>query len=175
MFRVINHNNSKLLRSFIHFNQLNRNFRFNYSTSSSDDQPKPTNKKPLPQTNIASEKLESLVPDLNVSTDDPPKIGGDTTNAKGRRSMSSIEKRRQLNSRIMMALLGIGAIAGAIHLGRDWENDQERKLASDRQKKAGDKDVDDSWFSRFISRLQSYTDVSSFYNFIMIINVFKMC
>ncbi|TIA90169.1 hypothetical protein E3P99_01679 [Wallemia hederae] len=118
-------------------------------------------KKPLPNPSIASKQLDKLVPDLNVSTDEPLRIGGDTTgaSAKGKRSMSSIEKRRQLNSRIMFALLGLGAVAGAVHLSRDWEDDSERKEAIERTKKSGDAQVTDSWYSRLYSRLRGYTDV----------------
>lgn len=120
-----------------------------------------TAKKPLPQPSIASNQLDKLVPDLNVSTDEPFRIGGETTGAqaKGKRSMSSIEKRRQMRSRIMLALAGLGAVAGAIHLSRDWEDDSERKEAIERTKKAGESAVTDSWWSRLYNRLRGYTDV----------------
>ncbi|EOQ99713.1 hypothetical protein E3P92_01353 [Wallemia ichthyophaga] len=120
-----------------------------------------TAKKPLPQPSIASNQLDKLVPDLNVSTDEPFRIGGETTGAqaKGKRSMSSIEKRRQMRSRIMLALAGLGAVAGAIHLSRDWEDDSERKEAIERTKKAGESAVIDSWWSRLYNRLRGYTDV----------------
>ncbi|TIB79249.1 HAD-like protein [Wallemia mellicola] len=117
-------------------------------------------KKELPETSIASDKLDSLVPDLNISTDEPLRIGGSTNaQAKGKRSMSSIEKRRQMNSRIMMILAGLGAVAGAVHLARDWEDDAERKEAEERIRKAGEGAIDNSWWSRLISRLRGYTDV----------------
>lgn len=122
----------------------------------------PKEKKPLPEPSIALNQLDKLVPDLNVSTDEPLRIGGDTTGAqaKGKRSMSSIEKRRQMNSRIMLALMGLGAVAGAFHLSREWEDDAERKEAEERTKKAGESAVTDSWWSRLYNRLRGYTDVS---------------
>jgi hypothetical protein len=59
-----------------------------------------------------------------------PEEGGRTGARSSKDSLSSIEKRQKRMARLGMAALGLGAIAGVVYMGRDWEPEEltERRL-----------------------------------------------
>jgi len=101
--------------------------------------PTPSTKpsKPIPQSSLAAQYLD--LPAANSRLSHDQKLEADTKDAfpsdsvharsaaKGKRSMSSIEKKRRNLSRFMMALTAGAAGYTVWYLGRDWDSNWERE------------------------------------------------
>ncbi|GAA96290.1 uncharacterized protein L969DRAFT_84138 [Mixia osmundae IAM 14324] len=75
----------------------------------------------------SNETLASSYLDATEVLGDEPRTGAKST-AKGRRSMSSIEKKRQTLTRSLLGLMTAGAGVLLWHMGRDWDDDAERLI-----------------------------------------------
>ena len=91
----------------------------------------PQTSEPLGSTSQEAESSRrSNVPTLDFSPE-PAEEAPQRTGAKSSRdSLSSSEQKRRKSSRVMMALMGLGLVGGAIHLGREWEEGelQEKRV-----------------------------------------------
>lgn len=85
-----------------------------------------------------AERAEAMSSPTSLSLDfSPAEEGGqaerDTTGARSSEgSLSSIERRRRFMSRATLAAMGLGLVATAVYLGREWDEDElkSKKLVS---------------------------------------------
>ncbi|CAE6485884.1 unnamed protein product [Rhizoctonia solani] len=123
--------------------------------------PPPPPPPPNPTSTDEPLKPKSL-PSLDISPIEAPpppntpsgKPSGERTGARSAKdSLSTIEKKRQAFARWTIALGLAGVIAGAVHMGREWESEEEKKALG-----AGE---DLSLFGRSKARI---TDTFNYFN-----------
>lgn len=90
-----------------------------------------------PSVNTAPPSPTSLSLDFSPMEEGEPGggDGGDRTGARSNEgSLSSIERRRRFMSRAVLASFGLGMIATAVYLGRDWEPEElsSKRMVSSR-------------------------------------------
>ncbi|KZS88216.1 HAD-like protein [Sistotremastrum niveocremeum HHB9708] len=102
---------------------------------------------PTPSPSSLSLDFSPLPPATPSSLDTEGRTGAKSA----KDSLSSIEKRRRAMSRMLLALMGLGSVAGVFYMGREWEDGERRgkdlKLAG-------------RW-ERTTTRLSELTDVFS--------------